>query len=109
MSALTRNLAAIALAAGCLLGTAGAATAAPAHHRAVTASPASVTSTVCSVNAASATIRSTPGGSVVGTMYLGWRFRVDDFRDNVWVYGAGYDPNGNLVAYGYILRQYLAC
>jgi hypothetical protein len=115
MTPLARHLAATALAAGCLLGTATAAgavtpdsgaAAAPAAHSRM--APASTQSTVCSVNAASATIRNQPGGDVIGTMYLGYRFRIDS-DDSVWPYGAGYDPNGNLIAYGYILRQYLAC
>ncbi|HUQ58738.1 hypothetical protein [Lentzea sp.] len=57
----------------------------------------------------SVSIRSQPNGSgsVVATMTWGDRFRVDDYRDNVWVFGAGY-RNGNLLGYGFVLRQYLS-
>lgn len=115
MNLLARHITATALVAGCVLGTATAAgavssgpntTSTPAAHSRLI--PASTQSTVCSVNAASLTIRNSPGGSVIGTLYLGYRFRID-IPDSVWPYGAGYDPNGNLIAYGYVLRQYLAC
>lgn len=114
MTPLARHLAATALAAGCLLGTAataGAVTPAPTSA-ATPAAPTRVVpasaDVVCSVNAASATIRETPGGRELGTMFQGYRFRVDS-SDGVWAKGAGYDPNDNLVAAGYILQQYLVC
>jgi hypothetical protein len=81
----------------------------PAQATGHQAGPGVALSTVCTVTAADATIRQSPGGSVLAYTYYGDRFRVDDFRDNVWVFGAGYRPNGTLIAYGYILRSVLAC
>lgn len=112
MSRLARHLTATVLAAGCLLGTAATAGAATPTSAASSSSAApsgsASAAVVCSVNAASLTIRNSPGGTPIGTLFQGYRFRID-IDDSVWPYGAGYDPNGNLVAYGYVLRQYLAC
>lgn len=90
--------------AASFLGTIPAAQAAP--------SPASdeiVALAVHDVWGDSVSIRSQAngGGYVVAWMTWGDRFRVDDYRDGIWVYGAGY-RNGNLLGYGFVLRQYLS-
>lgn len=53
------------------------------------------------------TIRSTPGGTPVGTLWTYESFRVDDPRDGVWFRGVGYNYNGYIVAPGFVLAQYL--
>lgn len=89
--------------AASLLGVAPAAQATPSPSGEV------VALAVHDVWGDSVSIRSQAGGGgyVVAWMTWGDRFRVDDYRDGVWVYGAGY-RNGNLLGYGFVLRQYLS-
>jgi hypothetical protein len=105
--------AAAAVVAAVGVGTSSAAYAAPApqaaSQQAAFEKDVVTFSQVCTVIAQDATIRQSPGGAVLATTYSGYPFRVDDFRDNVWVFGAGYRPNGTLIAYGYILRSTLSC
>jgi hypothetical protein len=86
------------------------ASASPPSHTTTNATGSVVTnSVVCTVMASDATIRQSPGGAILAYTFYEDRFRIDDPRDGVWVFGAGYRPNGTLIAYGYILRQYLSC
>jgi hypothetical protein len=99
--------AAVALAAPLAIALAGPVGAGPLTAAAAH-SPVHAESTVCTVFAGTLTIRQSPGGATLATAVFGGRFRVDDFRDNVWVFGADY-RGGNLIAYGYVLRQYITC